>query len=200
MVKKDAKKKDAQAKVKVKTKAKAAPKKAAPKEKSKPEVVKTAAVPQGDTPQAQQIGNLPLNIHAQYVRDISFENPRAPQALRGGQSNPKTKVNFGMDARKLEGDLDGMYEVIISVTAEGHRDGDTVFIAEVQYGVTVSVAKDVPEEQVHPLLLIEIPRLSFPFVRQILSELTVQGGYPPLLLNPVNFHQLYMDRFKKDVA
>jgi len=174
------------------------------KEKEKPRK-KTAkdkkpAAPPQETKQAGQIGALPLNIHAQYVRDISFENPKAPGAIRAGHATPKTRVNFGMNARKLEGDLKDMYEVILTVNAEGHRDGNTVFIAEIQYGVTVSVNESVPKEQIHPLLLIEIPRLAFPFVRQILSDLSINGGYPPLILQPVNFHKLYVDQFKDQLA
>ena len=88
-----------------------------------------------------------------------------------------------------------MYEVLLSISVEATREGKPVFIAEVQYGITASVGKSVPQEQIHPLLLIEVPRLAFPFARQILSEMAVQGGYPPLLLTPVNFQQLYVERF-----
>lgn len=144
-------------------------------------------------------GGQPVQILAQYVRDISFENPKAPNALRQGQARPKTRVDFGMDARKLtDTGLENMYEVILTVRAEAHRDGETIFITEVQYGTTVSV-EGVPEEQRHPLLMIEVPRLAFPFVRQIICDLSVQGGYAPLLLAPVNFHGLYLQRFGKQV-
>ncbi len=145
--------------------------------------------------QNPEIGSLPLTIHAQYVRDISFENPLANQVLRSDRESPKMNINFAMDARKLEDQgTDNMYEVTLSVNAEAKSEGETVFIAEIQYGVMASV-NNIPEEKRHPLLLIEIPRLAFPFVRRILSDLTMQGGYPPLLLSPVNFHKLYIERF-----
>lgn len=138
---------------------------------------------------------LPVQIHAQYVRDISFENPIAPDSLRRGLPPPKTRVEFSMESRQLEGaDYKGMYEVILSVRAEAHRDSKTVFIAEVQYGTVAAIA-EMPDAHKHRLLHVEIPRLAFPFVRQILQDLSVSGGYPPLLLQPVNFHALYMERF-----
>ncbi len=147
------------------------------------------------------IPNLPLIVHGQYVRDASFENPSAPHALRAGQPAPKMNVNFGLDVRKLtEPGLENMFEVILTVNVEATREGRPVFIAEVQYGTTVSVGPTVPQEQIHPLLLIEVPRLSFPFARQILCDMAVQGGYPPLLVAPVNFQQLYIEKFKNDLA
>lgn len=140
-----------------------------------------------------KIDNLPLTIHAQYIRDISFENPQAPQSLRGPA--PKMNVDFNMDSHRIESVEDDMrYEVILSVRAEAKRDDKTIFLAEVHYSTIVSV-NNIPAEYHRPTLLIEIPRLAFPFVRQILADLTQQGGFPPLLLHPVNFHQLYTLRF-----
>mgnify|MGYP001143676671 CR=1 FL=1 len=113
---------------------------------------------------------------------------------------PQMNVNIGMDARSLEDEnIKNLYEVALTVSATAERDGETVFIAELMYGITVSIGEVVPEEQHHPLLLIEIPRLAFPFARQILATLTSQGGYPPLLLNPVDFQALYLERFKNEI-
>ena len=104
-----------------------------------------------------------------------------------------------MDARKLEDkEMDGLYEVVLSVSAEAKRGKDVLFIAEVQYGITAQVGEGVPEDSHHPLLLIEIPKLAFPYVRKILSDLTIEGGYPPLLLSPVDFQTLYVQRFSKE--
>ncbi len=144
---------------------------------------------------------LPVTVHAQYVRDISFENPEAPMSLRAAATNPEMNVNISMDARDLDDkEIDNLYEVALTLSATASHEGKALFIAEVIYGITVSVGDVVPEEQHHPLLLIEIPRLAFPFARQILATLTSQGGYPPLLLNPVDFEALYMDRFKDEIA
>ena len=152
----------------------------------------TRAMPDG--------GNMPIVIHAQYIKDLSFENPNTPESLRGAGGAPEMDVNIGMDARKIASqEEDNLYEVALNVRAEAKRQGESVFIAELQYAMTVSL-NNVPQDQHHPLLLIEIPRMAFPYARQILSDLTTQGGYPPLLLNPVDFHALYLDRFKDEIA
>ncbi len=148
-------------------------------------------------PEAQ---GLPVTIHAQYVRDISFENPDAPNSLRSAGGAPDMNVNISMDAREIEDkDIENLYEVALTLSATAMRDEKILFIAEVIYGITVSVGDVVPQEQHHPLLLIEIPRLAFPFARQILATMTSQGGFPPLLLNPVDFEALYLDRFKDEI-
>ena len=148
-----------------------------------------------------QAQGMPVTVHAQYVRDISFENPHAPDSLRTSNAAPEMNIQIGMDVRKLESDeSERLYEVVLNVTAEAKRGEDVAFIAEVLYGTTVEVGESVPEDKHHPLLLIEIPKLSFPYVRQILSDLTTSGGYPPLLLTPVDFHALYMQRFAQDTA
>lgn len=144
--------------------------------------------------------DMPINILAQYVRDLSFENPSAPEALRAGQAAPEMDINVGMDARKIPSEeVENLYEVVLNLRAMALRGEQPVFVAEMQYGITVAL-NGVPEENHHPLLLIEIPRLAFPYARQIMSELTVQGGYPPLMLNPIDFQALYMERFKDEIA
>ncbi|MEZ5815323.1 MAG: protein-export chaperone SecB [Alphaproteobacteria bacterium] len=144
---------------------------------------------------------MPINILAQYIRDISFENPMAPDSLRSGLDNPEMDISIGMDARKLpDKDLDNLYEVVVNLRAVAQRSEEQpLFILEMQYGVTVALS-DIPEDNHHAVLLIEIPRLAFPYVRQIVSDLTTQGGYPPLILNPVDFRALYMERFKDEIA
>jgi preprotein translocase subunit SecB len=142
----------------------------------------------------------PVIIHAQYIRDLSFENPNAPESMRQGAKAPDLILNIGMDARQLpqeqvSGDLPNLFEVVLNVKAEATRDGAVVFIAEVLYGVLLSIDKRVPEDTHHPMLLIEIPRLAFPFVRQIMMDITVKGGFAPLMLSPVDFHALYMKQF-----
>ena len=143
-------------------------------------------------------GQMPINIHAQYIRDLSFENPLAPHSLRG-EKQPEMDINIGMDARDLEDDkIENLYEVVLNVRATAKDGEQTLFIAEVQYGITVSL-NNVPEDQHHPLLLIEIPRLAFPYVRQILTDVTSQSGFPPLMLAPFDFHSMYVERFKDEL-
>lgn len=144
---------------------------------------------------------MPVMIHAQYLKDISFENPNAPHILMPGLGKPDIDINFSMDAHKLDlGDaeknqgLDNLYEVSLGVHIKSTRGDKTAFIAEIEYGMSVSL-NGVPENRHHPVLLIEIPKFMFPYVRQIATELTAQGGYPPLVLAPVNFSKFYMDKF-----
>lgn len=140
--------------------------------------------------------NLPLMIHAQYVKDISFENPTAPHSFRSGLSQPKMDMNINLDAQAIDDpQIKNFYEVTMKINARALRDGEPVFIAEIIYGIAVSIQDGVPENQQHPMLMIEVPRLAFPFVRQILSDLTQSGGYPALLLGPVDFYSMYMSRF-----
>lgn len=147
-----------------------------------------------------QANPMPITIHTQYVRDISFENPNAPDALRANLGAPEMNVNIGMDARALKDDnIPNLYEVALRVSATAKRGESAVFLAEIVYSVVVSIDAIVPEDQHHPILLIEIPRHAFPYARQILSTLTSQGGYPPLLLNPVDFQALYVERFREEM-
>lgn len=143
---------------------------------------------------------LPLQIVSQYIRDVSFENPGAPDSLDFSKTGqPDMDVNIGLDARKLpEGD--NMYEVALSARAQAIAGGQALFIVEIQYGLVVQVdAQRVPEDQIHPMLFIEVPRHAFPFVRQIVANLVAQGGFPPLFLTPIDFQKLYIDRFADDL-
>lgn len=140
---------------------------------------------------------VPLTVHAQYIKDLSFENPRAPQSLLPGQAMPTMNVNVTLDAKKIEEIRAGHtgYEVILHIEATASRDNAAIFIIELDYGVVCSIAKEVPDQHHHPLLMIEVPKLAFPFARQILSDVTGQAGFPPLLLNPVDFEGMYRDQY-----
>lgn len=156
----------------------------------------------GETTKEYQMGtmpNLPIVIHTQYIKDLSFENPNAPESLRAGQTEkPSLDVNIMLDARKIEDEqLTALYEVVMTVRASSKRGDRTDFIAEVAYAAAVSL-NDVPEDKHHPLLFIEIPRQLFPFVRLIISNVTQGGGYVPLALNPVDFGAMYKSRFAAD--
>lgn len=145
--------------------------------------------------QASPVPNLPVMVHAQYVKDISFENPSAPFSLKPGQDNPKLDVSINLDVRGLEDpQIKPLYEVSLRISVTATRGEQTVYIAEVVYGVAASMP-NIAEEHHHPLLLVEIPKLAFPFARKILADMTQEGGYPPLLLGPVDFASMYMARF-----
>lgn len=147
-----------------------------------------AAGSSGDAPQ------FGMMIHSQYVKDFSFENPNAPETLGAGSGQaPQMDANINMHATQVNKEMD-LFEVVLEVSATAKREDKTLFLAEVQYGVLASV-KNVPEEHRHPLLLIEGPKMAFPFVRQLLASAIQAGGYPPLLLNPVNFEELYKQQY-----
>lgn len=140
----------------------------------------------------------PLVIHAQYIKDLSFENPSAPQSLLPGQSMPAMAVNVTLDAKKsmpLPNNPNTGYEVVLHIEATARRDNQVIFMAEMDYAVLCSVSRDVPEQHHHPLLMIEVPKLGFPFARQILADTTAQAGFPPLLLSPVDFEGMYRDEY-----
>ncbi len=152
------------------------------------------AIPQG----AASAQELPIHLAAQYVRDISFENPGAPDSLRLASVQPQMDVNIGLDARKLP-DSENSYEVVLSVRAEAVAQEKTMFLCEIQYGIVAEIDKSVETDMHHPLVFIEVPRQAFPFVRQIMATTVANGGFPPLYLSPVDFHQLYLERFKDDI-
>lgn len=142
---------------------------------------------------------MPLMIHTQYIKDMSFENPNAPETLLPGRKSPEMDMNINLGVREVEDEkLDNLYEVTLVLSAKAEREGKTYFLAEIQYAALASLS-GVPEKQHHPMLFIEVPRIMFPFARQILADITAAGGYPPLLINPVDFHGMYVERFAKDL-
>lgn len=138
----------------------------------------------GATPQVK------MSVLAQFVRDMSFENIVAQKGISGTDVQPDIQVAVSLDARKRQ--ADHQFEVITKykVTSKNKANGDTLFLLEVDYGGVFHV-EGVPEEQLHPFLLIECPRMLFPFVRRIISDLTRDGGFPPLNIDTVDFLALY---------
>ena len=126
-----------------------------------------------------------MAILTQYVRDLSFENPGAPRFLADGE--PEIGVNANVGARKL---ADNDYEVLLKFRVEAKSNEDAKFIAELEYCGIFRLA-NVPENNVGPVLLIEGPRQLFPFARRIIADATRDGGYPPILLDPIDFVALY---------
>lgn len=134
-----------------------------------------------------------LTVNAQYIKDLSFEAPTAAQALILMQKQqPEIAVNLDVRADNLQ---DNIYEVLIEVRAECKVGGQTAFVAELAYAGLVTV--NLPAEVVQPALLIECPRLLFPFARNILANTTRDGGFPPLMLGLVDFASMYQASLKK---
>ena len=143
--------------------------------------------------------HLPMMVHAQYIKDFSFENPNSPASLRPDpevKGGPQMDVNVNLDTVKLPDD--NMHEVILTIDAKATRGDVLLFVAELQYAVVCTISSNVPEQHVHPLLMIEAPKMAFPFARQILCDAVIGGGFPPMMLNPVDFEGLYLAQYKKE--
>ncbi len=139
----------------------------------------------GATPRAP--GQAPITVLAQYLKDLSFENPGAPLVATAGHAAPHGRVDVDVKARSVG---EGHYEVSLVMRAEANREGAPAFLIEVDYAGVFQL-NGVPPEAVEPVLLIECPRILFPFARAIVSAATQDGGYAPLLVNPIDFAQLY---------
>lgn len=146
------------------------------------------AQPEGQ-PQAQPQGPQ-MRILAQYVRDLSFENPRAPESLR---IDGKPAIDMGVEMN-AKGRPDGLYEVELKLSVGAQIENQPMFQVELVYGGIFQIS-GIPEAQMEPFLLIECPRLLFPFAREIVSRCTADGGfYPPFQLDPLDFAAIYMSR------
>jgi preprotein translocase subunit SecB len=131
----------------------------------------------------------------QYIRDLSFENIAAQKNL-GNTSSPEINVQVNLDARK--GDNDN-FEVILKLTVNADVEDKKVFLLEIDYAGVFQI-ENIPEEQLHPFLMIECPRMLFPFVRQIVRNTTADGGYPPLNVDPIDFMALYRNELQRQAA
>lgn len=139
----------------------------------------------------------PVQVHAQYVKDFSFENPNAPDSLRPSQARPEMDVNIVLDSNKIEDpeNLD-LYESAITLTVKSTREGKTLFITEIVYAALVTI-KNIPAQHVKSVLYVDVPQMLFPFARQMIASAVTSGGFPPVLLNPVDFRAMYVDASAK---
>lgn len=145
------------------------------------------STPAGPAPGAAPSSGLALTINLQYVKDLSFENPRAPHVFTPSEHQPQVQVNVDVGARQL---AESAYEVTLTLNAEAKAGDQPVFMVELTYAGVFTVPA-LPQEQLRPLLLIECPRLLFPFARAVVAEATRDGGFPPLMINPIDFAALY---------
>ena len=135
-----------------------------------------------------------IQVLAQYVKDLSFENPAAPMSLQG--QKPALEVGVDVQARGLGVD---QYEVAIRVRADAKSANQTVFVCEVTYA-GVFMLKNISQENIQPILLIECPRQLFPFARRVVADTTRDGGFPPLMLDPIDFLTLYKAQLAQQKA
>ena len=144
----------------------------------------------------QQQSTMPVfRLQKMYIKDLSFENPNAPDVFKAQQANPKVDINMGLKNKKID---DDHYEIVLSVNANvtNSSDGKTLFIIEVEHG-GVFTLKNIPEEHMAGILGVDCPTMLFPYTRQIISQLTVDGGFVPFLMEPVNFLALFQNAQKR---
>ncbi|MBL4870250.1 MAG: protein-export chaperone SecB [Robiginitomaculum sp.] len=168
------------------------PKKAAKKP------AKTSPAPDTSNAQdAQQDLQQPiLQILAQYTKDASFENPNAPDSLRSDQGAPEINISIEIGRQMLENNV---VEVVLMLSAKAQRDGKPVFLCELEYAGLFGFG-NVAEDHIQPMIMIECPRLLFPFARQIMAEMTQNGGYPPILLEPPDFAGMFREEMIRRAA
>ncbi len=145
---------------------------------------------------AEQPAQPPLVVNAQYVKDLSLEVPNAPEVFAKLGQAPKVSVDLDVRTRRL---AENSYEVTLHIESRGLIEDETVFIVEVAYA-GVFTLNNLPQEHIRPILLIECPRLLFPFARSIIATVTREGGVPPLLINPIDFAELYRQRLSREIG
>ncbi|MDW3118125.1 protein-export chaperone SecB [Roseovarius pacificus] len=151
-----------------------------------------------ETGAAEQQPQVRMSTLTQFVRDLSFENVLSQRGT-GGEVNPEMQVAVNLDAKKRS--AENQYEVIVKLRVDSkNKDSDQVlFVLEMEYAGVFHI-EGVPEEQMHPFLMIECPRMLFPFIRRIISDVTRDGGFPPLNLENIDFVQLYRNEISRRQA
>lgn len=134
-----------------------------------------------------------LQIKAQYIKDLSFENPHSPQSLFATSQRPAIDVSIDLKGQKLQ---DNIYEVVIMISARAAAESNSIFLIELAYGGVFQLS-NVPEEHLDKVLMIDAPFLLFPYMRRIISDITQDGGFPPLMMDAIDFHQLYIQNQQK---
>ena len=134
-----------------------------------------------------------VGVISQYVKDLSFENPNAP-AVYQWQVQPKIEVDFNIGSSKLN---DEIYEVALRIEVRALAENQTAFAVDLMYAGLIGI-RNVDEQEIQAFLLAEAPRILFPFARQIVSQTVQDGGFPPLMLDPIDFHALYLSRAQQE--
>ena len=137
-----------------------------------------------------------LNVLAQYTKDLSFENPNAPASLAPQQQQPAINIQINVTANNV---AENDYEVALSIEGKAENAGKLIFSFELVYAGVFRIV-NVPKENLHPLVMIECPRLLFPFAREIIATAVRDGGFPPLMLDPVDFVGLYRQNIERQAA
>jgi preprotein translocase subunit SecB len=152
-----------------------------------------AAAAGGDATQAAQPR---LAIVTQYIKDMSFENPRAPQPAPQGAGRPEIQIKVDVNAQSMGEDR---YEVALQLNVDAKAAGETIFLMELAYAGVFHLT-NIPKESLQALVMVECPRLLFPFARRIVADATRDGGFPPLMIDPIDFVALYRRKLQEAQA
>jgi preprotein translocase subunit SecB len=134
-----------------------------------------------------------LTVLAQYIKDLSFESPQAPQSLQGPGQNPQLKVSVNVNAAAR---AEEAYEVALSIEVHAKSDSGVIYNVEMIYGGLFRL-RGIPPNLLQPVLFIDCPTILFPFMRRVLADVTRDGGFPPLMLDPIDFGKLYTQNLAK---
>lgn len=147
------------------------------------------------TPASQNPGEISIQIITQYIKDASFENPHAPESLVSNWGPPEPAIQISLAQQQVK---DNTFEssVYVRIEAKSAKSGKMAFILDVHYGALVALV-GVPRESTLAVLMVEVPKLIFPYLREVISDLTIKGGYPPLYLSPINFESIYLTEIKR---
>lgn len=159
--------------------------------KTKTPAAEDTAATQGQGPSIQVI--------SQYIKDLSLENPNSPTSIIGGWGAPETNVQINIRTQQLQ---DDMHEVALMFRIEARapkQDNKAAFIIDLAYAATVQL-KSVPEDNIQPVLMIEVPKLLFPFAREVIADATIKAGFPPLYMQPISFEAIYAQDVQRRAA
>ncbi len=137
-----------------------------------------------------------LSVLTQYVKDLSFESPGAPQSLRSRDKAPSININVNVNANPIS---QSEFDVNLALNAKAESGKDVLFNIELLYGGVFHI-EGFPQEHMLPILFIECPRLLFPFARHIIADASRNGGFPPLMLDPIDFAQMFQQKMAEEQA
>ena len=150
-------------------------------------------VPLGAATGARAATQSQLTVLAQYIKDLSFENPGAPQSLQGPGQNPQLKVGVNVHAQAK---ADEAYEVSLNLEVHAKSDSGVIYNVELVYGGLFHL-RNIPQNAIQPVLFVDCPAILFPFMRRVLADVVRDGGFPPLMLDPIDFGRLYAQNLAK---
>jgi preprotein translocase subunit SecB len=151
--------------------------------KPQDQAAKPAPAPEGTA----QADGAQLSVLGQYIKDLSFESPAAPRVLQSPPANPQLQVTVNVNATSQSEDT---YEVVLNIEVHAHGDSGVIYNVELFYAGLFRL-RNLPQNMLQPVLFIDCPALLFPFMRRVLADMTRDGGFPPLMLDPIDFGRLY---------